>query len=125
MSPKRSYILTATAEKNIRDAKTWSQRRWGKRLTTNYFSQLHEAMVNLAKEHKTYQTRQELAGDTGLEIYTFRQHYIVFVPIDEERIVIAAVIHQSRDVAPILADERHELTREIAAVRASIRRGYE
>ena len=98
MPKRRYYTLTATAEADLRAAKVWSRSRWGKNLTKKYFTDLHNAAKYIAQHHASLNEQECLTANTGLAIHPVREHYIVYVPIADDHIVIVAFIRQSRDV---------------------------
>jgi len=69
----KPYLLTPTARRHLRESRAWSISRWGRDLTEEYFTELHEAAIDLAKNHSMYRTREELAGGTGLFLFPFRE----------------------------------------------------
>jgi len=109
----RHYILTSTAERDFRQAKQWSLSRWGKELTAQYFSDLHDAAEYVAKNAQSFVEKGELTGESGLAISAAREHYIVYVPISKKRIIIVALIRQTRDVPAILKANNYIICREL------------
>ena len=123
MSGKKHYILTRLAESDLYDAKTWSLSRWGSKLTQTYFSDLHEAAVYITLHHHKLKNREDLTGQTGLSIHPVREHYLVYLPINEQCIIIVAVIRQSRDVPQILGKAEFMIRREVMEIRRRINCG--
>ncbi len=99
---QRPYILTETAERDFRQARQWSMRRWGKELTKQYFSDLHDCAENLARSPRQPPSAKQDGNVADLKIYPVREHYMVYVPVKPERIAIVALIRQTRDVPAIL-----------------------
>jgi len=99
---RKSYLLTARAAADLREARTWSRARWGKELTNRYFDDLHEGAQYIAENHASFRDRHELAGGTALLLYPVREHYIVYEPLTPRSIAIVAVIRQGRDIPAIL-----------------------
>lgn len=114
---KKTYFLTPTARRQLREAKAWSMARWGRKLTEEYFIALDGAAKDLAKNYETLRSREELAGGTGLLLYPVREHYLIYEPIAKDQIVIVAVLRQGRDIPDILSKGKHILTRELSALR--------
>jgi len=123
MSGKKHYILTRLAESDLYDAKTWSLSRWGSKLTQTYFSDLHEAAEYIALHHHTLKNREDLTGHTGLSIHPVREHYLVYLPINDQCIIIVAVIRQSRDVPQILGKAEFMIRREVMEIKRRINCG--
>ena len=109
------YILTATAERDFREAKRWSLSRWGKELTEQYFTDLHESAEGIAKSHSIAMSLQ-VAGTSELGIYPVREHYLVYVPIGKNTIVIVALIRQTRDVPAILKANGFQIQRQLKEI---------
>lgn len=109
----KHYILTATAERDFRQAKQWSLSRWGKELTKKYFTDLHEGAEYIAKNHTSLSDKEYLTGTTGLGIHAVREHYVVYVPIRKNYMVIVALMRQIRDVPAILKVNNYFIRREI------------
>lgn len=109
----RHYILTSTAERDFRQAKQWSLSRWGKELTAQYFLDLHDAAEYVAKHAKSISEKKDLVGGSRLAIHAVREHYIVYMPISKQRIIIVALIRQTRDVPAILHANNYLICREL------------
>lgn len=118
MVRKRLYQLTATAELDFRAARYWSQQRWGRELTRQYFQDLHDAANTIAAYPERYAAQEDLTGDTGLSIHAVREHYLVYVPLEAERIAVVALIRQTRDVPGILRAQAAKIRHEITAIKA-------
>lgn len=120
---RKSYLLTARAAADLREARTWSRARWGKELTNRYFDDLHEGAQYIAENHASLRDRHELAGGTALLLYPVREHYIVYEPLAPRLIAIVAVIRQGRDIPAILQKWAAPIRRELMEIRAKIARG--
>jgi plasmid stabilization system protein ParE len=121
--PRKSYLLTARAAADLRDARTWSRARWGKELTNRYFDDLHGGAQYIAENHASFRDRHELAGGTALLVYPVREHYIVYEPLAPRLITIVAVIRQGRDIPAILQKWAAPIRRELMEIRDKIARG--
>jgi plasmid stabilization system protein ParE len=120
---RKSYLLTARAAADLREARAWSRARWGKALTDGYFEDLHEGAQYIAANHASLRDRHELAGGTALLLYPVREHYIVYEPLAPRLIAIAAVIRQSRDIPAILQKWAAPIRQELMQIRSKIERG--
>ena len=116
----RHYILTATAERDFREARRWSLSRWGKELTRQYFIDLHEGAEALAQN---YSVVHQMADLSGLSVYPVREHYLVYVSIGNNRIVIVALIRQTRDVPAILNANGFKIRRQLKEIFDKLERG--
>jgi plasmid stabilization system protein ParE len=112
----QNYILTSTAEQDFRDAKIWSRKRWGAELTKQYFQNLHNAANDLAQNYQRYKSRDDLNGDTGLSIYAIREHYLIYIPLINDRIIIVALTRQVRDVPAILKTHAVHIKSEVSEI---------
>lgn len=121
--PRKSYVLTARAAADLREARVWSRARWGKELTNRYFQDLHEGAQYIAENHASFRDRQELAGGTALLLYPVREHYIVYEPLGPRFIAIVAVVRQGRDIPAILQKWAAPIRRELLEIRGKIERG--
>lgn len=120
---RKSYLLTARAAADLREARAWSRARWGKELTDRYFEDLHEGAQYIAENHTSLRDRHELAGGTALLLYPVREHYIVYEPLAPRLIAIVAVIRQSRDIPAILQKWAAPIRQELMEIRSKIGRG--
>lgn len=120
---RRSYVLTARAAADLREARAWSRARWGAELTNLYFEDLHEGAQHIAENYATFRDRHELAGGTALLLYPVREHYIVYEPLRPRLVAIVAVIRQGRDIPAILQKWAGPIRRELTEIRAKIERG--
>jgi plasmid stabilization system protein ParE len=75
---RKSYVLTARAVADLREARVWSRARWGKGLTNRYFEDLHEGAQYIAENYASFRGREERAGGTALHLYPVREHYFVY-----------------------------------------------
>lgn len=116
MAVSQNYILTSTAEQDFRDVKLWSQNRWGADLTKQYFQNLHDAANDLAQNHQRYKSRDDLTGDTGLSIYAIREHYLIYIPLPNDRIIIVVLIRQVRGVPAILKTHAVHIKSEVSEI---------
>lgn len=118
---KSNYLLTLGAVDDIREIGDWSLQHWGKEKTIAYLSDLHQGLEFIAKNFKTFEnnkTRDDLSGGAGLLLYPINKHYVVFVPISEKTIAVAAVIRQGRDIATILQKDAFAIRRELHEIKA-------
>ena len=118
---KKHYLLTRLAESDLFEARLWSLSRWGRKLTREYFSDLHEAAEYVAIHHRTPSSREDLTGGTGLSIHPIREHYLVYLPVADQYIIIVAVIRQSRDVPKILDRAAFMMRREVIEIKNRIK----
>lgn len=91
--------------------------RWGEKRTRVYFAALHKAANDLAQNYTRYRKREELSGGTSLRLYPVREHFFVYEPLGDEKIVIVAVLRQGRDIPTILSKGKHVFMRELSALR--------
>lgn len=120
---RKSYVLTARAVADLREARAWSLARWGQPLTDCYFDDLHAGAQYVAAHHATLRRRTEGAGSTALCVYPVREHYLVYEPLTPRYIVIVAVIRQGRDIPTILQKWATPIRRELVEIRKKIKRG--
>ena len=117
MPRAKHYLLTPTARRQLREARAWSMARWDDQLTRVYFADLHNAANDLARNYASYRSREDLSGGTGLRLYPVREHVLVYEPLAKDRIVIVAVLRQSRDIPAVLRKGKHVIMRELSALR--------
>jgi plasmid stabilization system protein ParE len=117
---RRHYILTASAERDFREARRWSLSRWGKELTKQYFTELHESAERIAKSHSAM---PRLTDTSELGIHPVREHYLVYVPISKNSIVIVALIRQTRDVPAILKANGFKIQRQLKEIFKKLEQG--
>lgn len=120
MTEKRHYTLTFTAESELIEARRWSHERWGNDLTRQYFQELHEAANYVALNQETMAKREDLTGDSGLCIHPVREHYLIYLPVSANHIIIVSVQRQSRDIPALLKQSAFILKREVEAIRSAL-----
>ena len=111
--PKRSYMLTKTAEFDFRSARDWSLKRWGKSITQQYFKDLHQGAESVAKNYFSLPDSLDITSSSELLVWPIKEHYIVYIPYQDHKIIIVALIRQSRDVPAILGKNRFLIEREL------------
>ena len=119
----KHYTLTALAAADLRAAKRWSNSRWGKTLTQQYFADLHNAAEYIAQHHASLNEQECLTANASLAIHPVREHYIIYVPVADDHIVIAAFIRQSRDVPEILQKMDYMIRRELKEIQQQLSAG--
>lgn len=122
----RNYFLTPGAVNDIRDIGDWSLDRWGKEKTVQYLTAMHEALNYLSAHYKVFQhntLREDLSGGTGLLLHPIGKHYVVYVPIGEESIAVAAFIRQGRDIPSILQKDGFTIRRELQDINHMVASG--
>lgn len=122
-APRARYVLTERAESDLREARHWSRARWGKKLTSQYFADLHAGALFIAEHQKARQKRPDLGAGTDLMVHAVREHYLVYEPLAERLIAIVAVVRQGRDIAAIVEKWSVPIRRELVEIRAKIARG--
>jgi plasmid stabilization system protein ParE len=110
---RRPYVLTETAARDFREARRWSQARWGDRTTRSYFQKLHDGAEYVAAHQSAIASRDELTGDTNLGVYPVGEHFLVYVPIDKTQIAIVALVRQIRDVPALLQANHFQIQRAL------------
>ncbi|MPZ21727.1 MAG: hypothetical protein GEV06_28140, partial [Luteitalea sp.] len=121
--PRKRYILTATAARDLEELTAWSLARWDERLTDQYLDDLHRGAQRLAENYRFFNPRKELAGGTGLSLYPVREHYIVYMPVAERHIIIVSFIRQGRDVPAILRRGAYQIRHELRDIAEKAARG--
>lgn len=112
----RHYILTETAERDFREARRWSLSRWGREHIIQYFTDLHHCAEHIVQGVRQLASTGYAVGSTGLSIYPVREHYLVYVPMGKNRIVIVALIRQTRDVPAILKANGYLIQRQLKVI---------
>jgi len=119
---RRHYILTETAKRDFREARRWSLSRWGKELTKQYFFDLHESAESIARNYEHFSSTKHIES-TELSVHPIREHYIVYIPINGNRIVIVSLIRQTRDVPAILKINGFMIQRQLNEIIEKLQRG--
>jgi plasmid stabilization system protein ParE len=112
----RYYILTETAEHDFRAARQWSLSRWGKKLTRQYFADLHQSAERIAQNPEQFSSLEHFSNTAELHVYPVREHYLIYLPISNKRIVIVALIRQTRDVPAILNANGFMIQRQLKEI---------
>ncbi len=76
---QRPYVLTDTAVRDFRKARSWSISRWGKSLTNEYFKDLHKGAKHIAKNGVAISNQKYLNEEAGLgRLASSRTLYCLF-----------------------------------------------
>ena len=65
----------------------------------------------------------QIADTSELCIYPIREHYLVYVPIGKNNIVIVALIRQTRDVPAILKANGFQIQRQLKEIFERLKQG--
>jgi plasmid stabilization system protein ParE len=123
---KNRYVLTPGAVDDIREIGDWSLERWGRGQTVQYLTELHQGLEYVAENFKTIESKKnhdELSGNSGLLLYPINKHYVVFTPVGNNVIAVAAVIRQGRDIPSILQKGGFEIRRELHEIEEGVTQG--
>jgi len=123
MADRKRYLLILSAESDLRQTKQWSQVRWGKELTREYFADLNHAAEYVATHYESLHDRENLTGDTGLLIHPVREHYFIYMPVDKHDVMIVSVLRQSRNIPEILKKTVFKIRREVQEIQALLASG--
>ncbi len=120
---RRNYVLTETAERDFRAARNWSLSRWGRERTQQYFKDPHECAERIAQNPEQFSSIGHATGIANLAVYPVREHYLVYIPISGKRIVIVALIRQTRDVPAILNANGFVIRRQLEDIAKKLDQG--
>jgi len=123
MPDKQHYLLTLSAESDLRQAKQCSQARWGSELTKEYFADLNQAAEYVATHHESLHSREDLTGDTGLLMHPVREHYLIYMPVGKQAVIIVSVLRQSRNIPETLKKSAFKMHREIQDIQERLKSG--
>jgi len=122
---RKLYLLTATAEQDFREARRWSMLRWGRELTQQYFTELHECAEDLARNPQQFASTVNLSSPAELKIHPVKEHYLVYLPVSKTTIVIIALIRQTRDVPAILRTNGFKIKRQLKEISEKLAQGVQ
>lgn len=108
-----NYFLSPTAINQLRDHKKWSLAKFGHSVTKKYFQDIDKGFKYIAENHRIFPARLELTGESGLSIYPIREHYIVYIHINNS-IHIVAILRQAQDIPHIINEGAAIFQRELA-----------
>ena len=114
--PKHPYVLTQTAELDFRETRSWSLKRWGKSATKKYFEDLHKGAELIVENHLALSRSRSLTNSKELLVWPVREHYIIYLPIQDGQIIIVGLIRQTRDVPSILRENYYMIERELKSM---------
>ena len=114
---QKYYVLTETAVHDFRQARSWSNKRWGKALTKQYFIDLHEGAEYIARYNQNFPSRADLSGELYIGVYPVREHHMVYVPVKKDFVVIVALMRQTRDIPAILKANYYQIKRELKEIK--------
>jgi plasmid stabilization system protein ParE len=97
--------------------------RWGRELTREYFSGLHECAENIARNPERFSPVMQVSDTAELHVYPIREHYLVYVPVNGKRIVVVALIRQTRDVPAILNANGFLIRKQLKEIAENLDKG--
>lgn len=96
------FVLTASAEADVREIYRFSRRSWGEARVQDYVSGLFSTFELLAESPKAGRMRNELSEN--LRSFPHRIH-VVFCVEHEQSVAIIRVLHGARDLSQALGLE--------------------
>ncbi len=117
-----SYSLSPTAIDHLRQHKRWSMERFGETATKKYFQELDERFQYIADNHQRFQKRLKLTGKSGLAIYPAREHYVVYIPIDDD-VHIVGIFGQMQDIPRIIEKNCLVFQQELDRYKLPLKKG--
>jgi plasmid stabilization system protein ParE len=88
----RRVIIRRKAKQDLREAKEW-YREISRELANAFIERIDEALALVRERPLAFQTVHR----TFRRVLLHRFPYALFYHVDEERIVVVAVLHQARD----------------------------
>jgi plasmid stabilization system protein ParE len=108
----KHYLLTQTAANDFRRAKAWSLKRWGKENTTSYFQHIENIANELGKQ--TLLAKTDVLDVDNLSIWPIKEHYLVYIPLDNELIAIVGLFRQTQDLTSIIQNNSFAFKHQFA-----------
>jgi toxin ParE1/3/4 len=117
------YYLTPTAADDLREIGRRTADEWGNRQAQKYLDELRRGFERIAEYHKTFVNRDDMNGGTGLSLYHVGKHYVVYVPLTDNVVIIASLVYHSRDIPNHLKEIGFEIRRDLQTILEQIARG--
>lgn len=93
---KRGYILSLSAEADLRDIIRYTRQQWGDTQARQYLAALEGCIERLAAGQGIFKDMTAL--HPGLRLVHCRHHYIFCLPRDHEPALIVAILHERMDL---------------------------
>ena len=95
MTPRRSLIVAAAAQRDLREIFRHSAKRWGEAQRAAYAASLDQALARLAEFPELGRGRDEIRR--GLRSHPVREHVVLYLT-EADAIVVLRVIHARMDM---------------------------
>lgn len=93
---KRPYVLTRSAEADLRDIVRYTLAQWGPQQCEAYVAALEERATALAQGQSPYKDMSSLLP--GLRVAACGKHYIFCMPRPDAPALILAILHERMDI---------------------------
>lgn len=93
---KRPYVLTRSAEADLRDIVHYTSAQWGPQQCEAYVAALDERATALAQGQSPYKDMSSLLP--GLRVAACGKHYIFCMPRPKAPALILAILHERMDI---------------------------
>lgn len=95
------YVLSATAEADLRDVIRYTRKQWGDAQTRSYVAKLQAGMESVAAGNSFFKDMSALYP--GLRMVRCEHHYIFCLPRDDAPALVVAIFHERMDLMVRLA----------------------
>ncbi len=112
------YYLTTEAVANMRAIAQQSVKRWGKSQAKAYQADLTAGFRVIAERHE--RLPRKATGVDDQRLHRVNHHYVVFLVLTPDVIVITTILHEHMDVPTRLHNAQVRMNLELADVRRSV-----
>lgn len=95
------YVLSSSAEADLRDVIRYTRRQWGDAQTRSYVAKLQAGMESVAAGDGFFKEMSALYP--GLRMVRCEHHYIFCLPRDDAPALVVAIFHERMNLMVRLA----------------------
>ncbi len=90
------YVLTATAESDLRGIVRYTRKQWGEAQVRRYIAVLEQGIVSLANGRGVFKDMSALFPALRMGLY--EHHYVFCLPREGAPALIVAIFHERMDL---------------------------
>lgn len=117
-----SYRMAKIAMADLRRIAMDTRRQWGKDQALKYVAEMQEGFQHIADRHDALPQHSRLTGASKLRLHRIASHYICYLIMTPDLIIITGMLHERMDIPARLRELQTLTENDIGDLRAKLLR---